>query len=83
MSEKEISNVGVTIDVIGKNNVRENFARPYHAVHFLSSFKDKFKVIHLVITYKDGNTKSANLTQLQSAISWFNLNDTDNLKKRI
>jgi hypothetical protein len=79
----EISNVGVTIDVIGKNNVRENFARPYHAVKFLSNFSDKFKVIHLVITYKNGDVKRSNLTQLQSATTWLNLNDTDNLKKGI
>jgi len=79
----EIIGVEVTIDVIGKHNIRESFARPYHAVHYLSCFKDKFKLIHLSIRYKNGDIKKANLTQLQSAISWLNLNDTDNLKKGI
>jgi len=79
--KKEISDVRMTIDVIGKSNVREDFARPYHAVKFLETFTDKFKIIHLSVNYKDGDTKKANLTQLQSAISWLNLNDTDNLRK--
>jgi len=73
---KEVKSVHVTVDSGGGKTVVIDETTVYRAVNSLEAIHDRVKVIHVSMTYKQGEKKKANFDSKSKAISWLNLNDT-------
>lgn len=73
---KEIKSVHVTMHCNDNKVLSVEDSTVYRAVDALKSFHDKVKMLHVSITYKNGEKKKANFDAKSKAISWLNLNDT-------
>lgn len=76
ISHGEIDSINMTLHgVNGKGNSNLDCPTIYRAVEELEKVKEKTKVIHIVIHYKNSDKKTANFDSIHKAKSWLNLND--------